>query len=269
ITEDIEEPGDPTDPVEPEEPTDPTPTDPTRPVRPVDPPVDDDEPTITPPSREDNSYVPVDWIIGGSSSSPVVTTTPPVVPTSPVPSSMNFLDVNSSDWFYDGVKYVFDQKLMNGIDENTFDPHGTTTRAMVVTVLYIMEGSPNVSGVSKFNDVGDNEWFSDGVIWASENEIAQGISEDEFSPNSQVTREQLVTFLYRYAQYKNLNVDGRGIPDTFQDKNNVSGWAAVAMAWAIGQEIVKGNDLGNINPQGEATRAEIATIIQRFHSLIK
>ena len=175
-----------------------------------------------------------------------------------------FTDVSENDWFYDDVMFVLANDLMVGTSSTTFDPYGTTTRAMVATTIWRMEGEPKPEGDNPFTDVKNGEWYTDAIVWANENGIALGYGNNLFGTNDPVTREQLAAFFYRYAKYKGYDTAVTGSLDRFNDKDNVSDWAKEAMAWAVGYGLIGGKGNNMLDPQGEATRAEFAAMLQRF-----
>lgn len=175
-----------------------------------------------------------------------------------------FTDVSENDWFYDDVMFVLANDLMVGTSDNTFDPYGTTTRAMVATTIWRMEGKPEPEGDNPFTDVKNGEWYTDAIVWANENGIAVGYGNNLFGTNDPVTREQLAAFFYRYAEYKGYDTEITGSLDRFADKDDISEWAQEAMAWAVGYGIFEGRDNGMLDPQGNATRAEFAAMLHRF-----
>ena len=170
--------------------------------------------------------------------------------------------MNESDWFYDAVASVYDRGLMIGITEDIFDPYGLATRGMIATVLYRMAGSPAVEGTMTFADAAD-AYYSNAVLWGAENEILKGYDSEHFLPGEYITREQLVTFLYRYALSLGCEIDSTGDLSAFNDAENVSDFAAEAMQWAVSVGLIYGND-NQLNPGSNAMRAEIAAIIYRF-----
>ena len=179
----------------------------------------------------------------------------------PAPA-MPFTDVKEGDWFYEEVLYAYENGLMNGVGDNRFAPNSATTRGMLVTILYRLEGEPAVTGEADFDDVGDT-WYTDAVIWAAANDIVNGIGDNQFGPENTLTREQLVTMLYRYAQNKGYDVTASADLSGYPDAGKVQTYAQKAMSWAVAEGIVEGMD-GNLNPAGNATRAQIATILMRF-----
>ena len=179
----------------------------------------------------------------------------------PAPVALPFTDVKSGNWFYDAVKYAYEQGLMTGTSATTFAPNGTMNRAMIVTVLYRLEKSPAVTGASKFTDVPVGQWYSDAVAWAAANKIVNGYDETTFGPMNAVTREQMAAILFRYEQVKGLeNVTLEENLNRFPDQNKISAYAIPALQWAVGQKIINGNADGTLDPTGTATRAQVAQI---------
>ncbi|OUQ55884.1 hypothetical protein B5E56_13750 [Flavonifractor sp. An112] len=182
----------------------------------------------------------------------------------PVETGLPFTDVKAGDWFYEAVKYAYDNKLMDGTSSTTFAPLMTTNRAMIVTILWRLEGSPVVNYAMNFSDVESGVWYTEAVRWAAAEGIVKGYSDTVFAPDDTVTREQLATILYRYAGYKEYDVSAKGDLTTFADGSTVSTWAADGMTWAVGAQLITGKDGGKLDPTGTATRAEVATILMRF-----
>ena len=179
----------------------------------------------------------------------------------PAPVALPFSDVKSGNWFYDAVKYAYEQGLMTGTSATTFAPNGTMNRAMIVTVLYRLEKSPAVTGASKFTDVPAGQWYSDAVAWAAANKIVNGYDETTFGPMNAVTREQMAAILFRYEQVKGLeNVTLEENLNRFPDQDKISAYAIPALQWAVGQKIINGNADGTLDPTGTATRAQVAQI---------
>jgi len=178
------------------------------------------------------------------------------------------VDLDSSAWYADGVLWALNNGVMEGVGNNRFNPNGDTTRAMVVTMLWRMEGSPAYAGASEFTDVDADTWYTEAVRWASTEGIVTGYENPDdagmiFNPNGAVTREQLATMLYRYAQYKKADVSANASLSNYGDAATVSGWAASAMQWAVGSGIINGID-GNLAPVNHATRAQVATMLMRY-----
>ena len=180
------------------------------------------------------------------------------------PAAEPFTDVDESDWFYEDVAYVYENGLMNGVGEGLFGPGGTTTRAMVVTILYRLEGEPTVTGDIPFTDLVAGQYYLDAVAWASANDIVNGVTSTTFAPNDPITREQMAAILYRYAQYKGMDTTDRGNLGSFADGNTVSPYAVEAMAWANAEGLVNGVENNRLNPTGQAFRSQVAAILHRF-----
>ena len=196
---------------------------------------------------------------------PPVTPGTPVTPARPAaPVGFPFVDVSGSDWFYNDVRYVYEKGIMDGTGADRFSPNAPLTRAMIVTILYRMAGSPSVSGSSDFTDVAAGKWFAKAVAWAAANGIVNGYGSGLFGPNDPVTREQLAAILYRYAVYGGMtavtleeNLGG------FADTAQLSAYAIQAMNWAVGQGLINGSG-SNLVPKAQATRAQVAAIIHRY-----
>ena len=174
-----------------------------------------------------------------------------------------FTDVRESDWFYEDVAFAYENGLFSGTSDTTFSPNTSMTRAMLVTVLYRLEGQPAVNGRSGFSDVQYNGYYEDAVTWAADNGIVNGTSTSTFSPNVNVTREQMAAILYRYAQYKKYNTAASSGLNGFTDHASVSGYAAASLEWAVAEKLVNGS-AGKLMPTGNATRAQVAAILHRF-----
>ena len=174
-----------------------------------------------------------------------------------------YTDVADDAWYADAVNYVTQQKMMQGTGSTTFSPNAATTRAMVVTILYRLEGSPAVTS-SSYTDVSSDSWYADAVAWAEANNIVQGTGSGKFSPDSSVTRQQLAAILYRYAQYKGYDVSQTADLSGFRDGTQVQSYARTAMEWACGVKLIQGADNNALLPAGSATRAQVAAILQRL-----
>lgn len=179
-------------------------------------------------------------------------------------SSLPFGDVKSGDWFYNDVKYVYEKGMMAGTAADVFAPNATTTRAMIVTILYRLEGSPAVTGTSAFVDVPAGQWYTDAVNWAAANQIVKGTSATTFAPNDSITREQMAAILYRYAQYKGYDVTKKADLSGYSDNSQVSAYAKDALAWANAAKLINGVTNTTLAPQGNATRAQVSAILHRF-----
>ena len=174
-----------------------------------------------------------------------------------------FTDVSTSDWFYDDVAFVYENGLFSGTDSRSFSPNASMTRAMLVTVLYRLEGEPTVTGRSSFTDVRSGAYYEKAVIWAAANGIVTGTDSTSFSPDAKVTREQLAAILYRYAQYRKLDTDASAKLNSFTDAGSVSAYASEALGWAVSEGLINGAS-GKLMPKGDATRAQVAAILHRF-----
>lgn len=174
-----------------------------------------------------------------------------------------FTDVSTSDWFYDDVAFVYKNGLFSGTDSRSFSPNASMTRAMLVTVLYRLEGEPTVTGRSSFTDVRSGAYYEKSVIWAAANGIVTGTDSTSFSPDAKVTREQLAAILYRYAQYRKLDTDASAKLNSFTDADSVSAYASEALGWAVSEGLINGAS-GKLMPKGDATRAQVAAILHRF-----
>ena len=175
-----------------------------------------------------------------------------------------FEDVKHSDWYYRAVKYVWKHSLMSGTADNRFDPEITTTRAMIVMVLYNFEGKPEVKGKSSFKDVPKGEWFDAAVTWAEQNKIVNGVTETRFAPTDNITREQMAAILYRYSEYKEFDVSPRADLGAFNDAWQISDYAVENIKWAVARGYINGTTDTTVEPTANATRAQVATIFHRF-----
>lgn len=175
-----------------------------------------------------------------------------------------FEDVEEEDWFNDGVEFVVSRGLFKGTSETTFAPKVTMTRAMIVTVLWRLEGEPIVIKPSSFLDVASGMWYTDAVAWASELGIVKGYSEDAFGPDNPITREQMAAVLYRYSGYKGYDLNSSSDLSIFIDASETSDWAFDIMSWAVSEGIINGVSSTELDSDGEASRAEVAIILMRF-----
>lgn len=177
-----------------------------------------------------------------------------------------FVDVKPGSWYYKSIVYAVSNGLMNGVGDSKFEPEEGMTRAMLVTVLWRYEGSPK-QRPSTFSDVRRGQWYSEAVSWAAKNGIVTGVGDNKFEPDTQITREQIATILYRYAQKKRADTSARGSLSAFPDNGKVNGWAKTALQWCVGEGLIGGtNENGKVylDPQGTATRAQVATILMRY-----
>lgn len=179
-------------------------------------------------------------------------------------TTIQFTDVNENDWYYDAVKYVYANGLMSGVSDTTFAPNANTTRGMIVTVLYRMENQPNVTIDNSFNDVKSTDYYGNAIYWAKQNNIVSGYNSTTFAPNDNITREQMAAILYRYAAYKGYSVDKTSDLSNFNDTSNISNYALTPIKWAVSSGLISGMGDGTISPLGNASRAQIATILMRF-----
>lgn len=177
--------------------------------------------------------------------------------------TLPFTDIPEGFWCYDEVGYVYERGLMNGTGPATFTPNGSTTRSMIVAILYRMEGSPAVAP-GAFTDVSADMYYASAVAWASANGIVNGYSDGTFRPNAAITREQMAAFLYRYARYKGGDVSGRADLSAYADAAGIAGYAVEAMAWANAAGLINGTSQTTLSPRGTATRAQAAVILTRF-----
>ena len=177
-----------------------------------------------------------------------------------------FDDVKQGDWFYDYVKYAEKNKLMNGTSKTTFEPNSMLSRAMLVTILWRADNSPYVNYAMKFNDVGESEYYTEAVRWAASEKIVEGVTETEFAPNDNITREQIAVIMHRYAKYKNYDVSVGENTNilSYDDFADISEYAIEAMQYAAGTGLIKGRSASTLNPKDNATRAETAAILERF-----
>lgn len=175
-----------------------------------------------------------------------------------------FVDVAEDAWYYDAVQYVNENGLMDGTSPNLFSPNVTTTRGMIVTILYRLEGAPDVTGTNIFTDVDEDAWFADAVLWANTNGIVSGYGNGLFGPNNTITREQMAAVLYRYAQYKGYDTAAKADLSGYTDAAQVSDWAVDAICWANAEGLISGTSPTTLTPKGGATRAQAAAILARF-----
>lgn len=177
-----------------------------------------------------------------------------------------FTDVPETMWYYDSVYYVYAHGLMNGTAATLFSPGNPTTRGMLVTILYRMEGSPQGAGWGPFTDVTPGAYYAQPIAWAAWNGIVNGITSTTFAPDRNVTREQMAAILYRYTAWKGWDVSQQGNLFQFTDWQKVQAYARTPLAWAVASGLIQGKENQRLDPGGPATRAEVATILQRFHS---
>ncbi len=175
-----------------------------------------------------------------------------------------YKDVKKSWWSYPYVMYVTEHGYMNGMGGGKFEPQGTMTRAMVVTVLYRFQGEPEVTYQSFFSDINKKDWYANAVIWAAKSEIVNGVEEGKFAPNDTITREQLAAILMRYAPKEYIKTDDRKDITGYSDYKKVHDYARDAMSWANATGLITGVTKSTLEPRSSATREQVATILQRF-----
>ena len=180
-----------------------------------------------------------------------------------LPCQIGFTDVVEGKWYYDAVHTAVNNGWFNGTSATTFSPDGEMTRAMIVTVLYRMEGAPAVGSDTAFTDLTAG-WYKDAIAWAAENGIVEGVGEGRFAPNTAVSRQQIATILYRYSEFKGQDISAVGELATFADGTAVSDYAVGAMRWAVGEGLIQGKTGNLLDPKGSATRAQVATILTRY-----
>ena len=177
-----------------------------------------------------------------------------------------FKDVKESDWCYDDIMYVYEQGLMVGTKSDTFSPNLSLTRGMMATIIWRMEGSPAPTAAASFRDVPSGIWCADAIAWTAEHSIFLGYGDHSFKPNEQITRQQLVTILYRYTDYLGKDVTASGDLSGFRDTDQLASWAETPMRWAVGTGLIRGKTTTTLDPRGSATRAQVAAILHRFLS---
>ena len=178
--------------------------------------------------------------------------------------TISYNDVTAGDWFTSDVIYVTLTGLMNGTGDG-FSPNNNINRAQLVTVLYRMAGQPEVTGENPFTDVPDGQWYTDAVLWAAENNITDGTSETTFSPNDALTREQMATFLYRFADFETEEpIEITGDLSSYTDADLVADYAVDAMTWAVGEGVISGIGNNTLAPDNTASRAQMATVLTRY-----
>ena len=181
------------------------------------------------------------------------------------PAPLPFTDVAENAWYAEAVRYVYEHGLMTGTSATTFAPNATTSRSMIATILWRMAGSPVVNYAMDYADVAQGQWYSEAIRWAASEGIVGGYGNGLFGTNDPITREQLVTMLYRYAQAKGYDTTQGGMAiREYADFEQISGYAVEAMTWAVNTGIINGTSSTTLSPQGAATRAQVATILMRF-----
>lgn len=178
-----------------------------------------------------------------------------------------FRDVREKDWFYDAVTNVARNKWMTGTSISAFSPYSLATRGMVTTVLWRMEQNPEPASKNAFKDVRDGSWYCEGISWAKEKNIVNGYGDGNYGPEDSITREQLSSILYRYAQFKGYDVSQRMSLDSFRDNKKVSAYAVETMKWAASTGLINGKNNSRLDSRGYVTRAEFAAVLERFANM--
>jgi len=206
---------------------------------------------------------------GTTGNEPALPGSEPDTPQDPEePPSANWInpyeDVREPAWYCEAVQYATEEGLMNGTGDNRFSPDGTMTRAMFATVIHRLAGQPETDGKSPFTDVPDGQWYSKAIIWASANGIILGYGDNRFGLIDNVTREQIVAILYRYAANQGMDIGGQSVLDQYDDAGEISSWALPAMKWAVGCGVISGRSDNELAPLRSITRAEVAQVLYRF-----
>jgi len=176
-----------------------------------------------------------------------------------------YTDVSDADWFYNEVTYAYEKGIMTGINDTTFAPYDSLARAQFAIILHRLNGEPQMEYTDRFHDVGEGLWYTDAILWAEDIDVVTGYSNGNFGPADKINREQMATMMYRYAEYKGYSLEGGVDYSQYKDAANVSDFAKEAMSWAVGNGIITGKyDETQLDPQGEASRAECAIIMMRF-----
>ena len=186
-----------------------------------------------------------------------------------VKKDLPFKDVKDDDWFIDDVRYAYENNLMKGITDDTFAPSIDTTRAMIVTILYRIEGEPAVFTANPFTDVVEDAWYANAIKWANGFGIVKGMSDTEFAPDATITREQFAAILYRYAQYKGFDTEEEADISAFEDEAEIQDYAKKPMKWAVAKGFINGITKTSLAPRGNATRAQASAILHRIKNAIK
>lgn len=182
--------------------------------------------------------------------------------------SASFTDLNPEEYYHEAIDFALTQGYMNGMGGNIFSPNTALTRAQIITILYRVSGEPEVTGENPFKDVVANTWYTDAVIWAFQEEITTGITEELFAPNSAVTREQMVAFFGRYAEHQSIETESQQELDSYTDADKVSAYAVAYMKWAVETGLIKGITETTLGPAASSTRAQAATVLYRYVTLV-
>ena len=179
-------------------------------------------------------------------------------------AGLPFLDVAEGSWYYDAVSYVYEHGLMTGTSDTAFAPDANLTRAMMTTVLWAMEGSPVVNYAMTYTDVSGGAWYAEAVRWATSEGVVSGVGDNRFDPDAPITREQMAVMLYAYARTQGYGVSGRADLSRYADAAAIGSWAETALEWAVAEGLISGTSDTTLSPQGQATRAQVATILRNF-----
>jgi len=177
--------------------------------------------------------------------------------------SRDFTDIDTSLWYHNAIDFVLNNGIMHGMGDKLFAPDAALSRAMMVQILYNMEGRPSYNVQNNFTDI-DGHWSADAVLWAGENNIVEGYEDGSFRPETDLSREQMAAVLCRYARYKGVDTSTQGDLNVFVDGSLTSDWAAESMRWAVAVGIVNGTGDGMLSPLGSATRAHVAQIMTNY-----
>ncbi|MDO4174678.1 MAG: carboxylesterase family protein [Eubacteriales bacterium] len=179
-------------------------------------------------------------------------------------SKIPFSDVEDTAWYYTAVEYNYENELMYGTSDTIFEPNTTLDRAMLVTILHRLDGSPAPKDEASFSDVNSGSWYTEAIAWAAENNIVAGYGDGTFGPHDAVTRQQTAAIFYRYADYKEYDISATNDLSSFSDAGDVSDWATASVQWTVAVGLISGMDDGTLQPAGTTTRAQLASIMMRF-----
>ncbi|MEG2187523.1 MAG: S-layer homology domain-containing protein, partial [Clostridia bacterium] len=174
-----------------------------------------------------------------------------------------FIDVKGH-WAESAMRFVFENEIMSGMSQITFEPETELSRAMLVTMLYRIDGKPAVSSKPSFKDVASGMWYTDAIAWAEANKIISGMGDGNFAPNASIQRQQMAAILYRYMQFKGRDVSGSSELTAFTDAKMIGDWALPAMKWAVQEKLISGRTASTLEPLGTAKRAEVAMVMMRW-----
>lgn len=174
-----------------------------------------------------------------------------------------FIDVYEEDWFYKSVCFCHENNLIKGTTETTFSPNQPTSRAMIVSILWRLEGSPD-TGTLRFTDVPADQYYADAIAWAASEGIVSGYDMTHFAPDTPISREQLASILYRYTTYHGWDTTTTTTLDSFADANEISAYAVDALSWAVSHDIINGMEGNLLTPHDTAIRAQAAAILMNF-----